>query len=199
MWYYLSKGWGYFIVCLAWTSQSIFNNRLWGLVRWWKDKMCRRAPNATATWIFVIWSSEEEDIRALEWADLQFVRLIRPVLNICVYAFMSSKCFPDLPVSVDRSFGHSSEETFDLRRRSTSPLSQTSQKPLLGICEWKVKTLTFDFSFLSTGDAVVTVRQHGSGLDKEWTYSGQASPRTADSTGRRTAWADPWWGNVHSG
>lgn len=46
--------------------------------------------------------------------------------------------------------------------------------------------MTFDFSFLSfsTGDAVVTVRQYGSGSDKKWTYSGQASPRTADSTGR---------------
>lgn len=51
--------------------------------------------------------------------------------------------------------------------------------------EWKVETLTFDFSFLSlsTGDAVVTVRQHRSGLDTEWTYSEQASPRTVDSTG----------------
>lgn len=47
----------------------------------------------------------------------------------------------------------------------------------------------FPFSpFLFVWDAVVTVRHYGSGLDTEWTHSGQASPRPADSTGSVTAW-----------
>lgn len=42
-------------------------------------------------------------------------------------------------------------------------------------------SLTFDFSFLSTADAVVTLRHYGGGSDTEWTDRGQASPRTVDS------------------
>lgn len=62
---------------------------------------------------------------------------------------------------------------------------QTHVKPSwISVSErWKLWPLT-SLSSLCTGDAVVTVRQYGSGSDTEWTYSGQASPRTADSTER---------------
>lgn len=40
-------------------------------------------------------------------------------------------------------------------------------------------SLTFDFSFLSTADAVVTLRHYGGGPDTEWTDRGQARPGTA--------------------
>lgn len=41
-------------------------------------------------------------------------------------------------------------------------------------------SLTFDLSFLSTADAVVTLRHDGGGPDTEWTDRGQARPGTAD-------------------
>lgn len=80
-------------------------------------------------------------------------------------------------------------------RGSSSVGKENSKKPGGNLANVRggEKTLTCDLSFLSLlfflfGDAVVTVRHYGSGLDTEWTYSGQASPRPADSTGSVTAW-----------
>lgn len=81
--------------------------------------MCQRAHNIQLCeylWYVVLKKKKSELCLSqlwfkepLMWGDLQFVWVIRPILKIRIYAFKRSECFPDLPISEDFSYCHSSE------------------------------------------------------------------------------------------
>lgn len=80
----------------------------------------------------------------VKWGNLQVDWFIRPTLNACLYSFKKQ------PVSSRSS--HFPKTLFSItivsRSKRTTSYSNTFQT-LLDICEWMVRTLTFDFSFLS--------------------------------------------------
>lgn len=158
--------------------------------------MCQRAHNIQLCeylW-YVVLKKKKSELCLLQlwfkeplmWGDLQFVWVIRPILKIRIYAFKRSECFPDLPISEDFSYCHSSEVTFDDRSRSTTfvvvvAIQAHVKNPwLISVSErWKLWPLTSLSSLLG----MQLWRWDSTGVD--WTKSGHTVDRARP--GQRTA------------
>lgn len=123
--------------------------------------MCTESTRCTATWIFVAWSYK--------------VFFIAGVCRfIIIFPWKSSRSCPDVWKP-------------EVKVKKTENTKHIFKPSWISVNEKKVKTLTFDFSFLSLARSLLGMQlwrwdiTYVRGVD--WTqsghYSGQASPRTS--------------------